>query len=183
MDDILENPDKPWVWEYFDLNPNITMKYILDHPDKDWDWKTLSYRLNITLNDVLENPDKPWDWKNLSTNLNIKMNDVTKNPDKPWDWNELSNNPGISLNDILKNINNSWNWSYVSFNTFKFDDRLNNTHLKKLQLMRLRSKFFRSKSCFKLYKILTHPSQKFYKWYCGEGGIGRRIDNERQMRM
>ena len=57
---------------------------------------------------------------------------------------------------------------------------MKNIHIKKIKLF-TKTKMKRKKHInFKLYNILKHPSQKFYKWYCSEGGIGRRIDNERQ---
>ena len=44
---IIDNPDKPWDWDYISENPNITMKDILDNPDKPWDWDYISWNPNI----------------------------------------------------------------------------------------------------------------------------------------
>ena len=135
---------------------------------------------------VLENPDNPdnplyrgkWNWWCLSRNKNITIKHVLQNPDKPWDWNNLSHNPNITIEDVLRNPDKDWGWSFISYNKFKYDTALNTLHLRKLKRIKCNSG-----SCnFKLYSVIKHPSQKFYKWYCGEGGIGREIDNNRQTR-
>ena len=83
MNDIRENPDKPWNWEGISCNSNITMKYIKENPDKPWNWNYISTNPNITMKDILENPDKPWNWYCISVNPNLTMDYIKENLDTP----------------------------------------------------------------------------------------------------
>ena len=109
----------------------------------------------------------------MSQNPNITIKNVIENPDKPWDWSILSCNPNITIKDVIENSDKPWDWSLLSDNTFKYYSRFK-------CVKSIRSKY--KNIDFRIYS-LKHHSQKFYKWYCGEGGIGRRIDNERQLRL
>ena len=178
MKDILENPKKN-KWFELSQNSNISMKDILENPDKPWEWKWVSLNSSISMKDVLENPDKPWMWDFLSLNASITIKDVSENQDKPWNWNYLSLNPNITIKYIFENPDKPWNDFFLSLNKFKLDVNLNDLHFRKIKS--IKSKIKNSHKNFFYSYIIKHPSQKFYKWYCGEGGIGRIIDNERQM--
>ena len=34
--------DKPWSWDWFSENPNLTIAFIQRHHDKPWNWQRLS---------------------------------------------------------------------------------------------------------------------------------------------
>ena len=153
MDDIFQNPHNPWYFGYVSINPNITMKDVLDHPEIKWNWNCLSMNPGITIDDVLQNPDKPW-------------NDMF-----------IIYNPNVTLEYIRKCYHIHLLWENLSQNKFKYDTNLNLIHIKRVKYVRQKCKIYKN------YFLIKHPSQKFYKWYCGEEGIGRKIDNERQMRL
>ena len=75
------------------------------------------------------------------------MEDVKNNPDKPWNWGELS------------------------INKFKYDKSL-----QVFQYIKLKRFLPQSLKSTKYKKIFSHTSQDFWKWYCGDGGIGRSVD-------
>lgn len=203
MDIIITNSDKPWDWERLSENPNIIWNITQPIPDKPWNWKLLSWNPSITWDIVKSNPHRPWNWywliRNLSitmdiimansnkehcnwywlsSNPNITMDIVTTNLDKPWEWDELSRNPNITVDIIRANPDKPWNWYYLSRNEFKYNSELNEIHLKKLRKIRNKIKsFIKIKKWYKLY-LLT-KTQKFWKWYCGPDGIGRKIDHKR----
>ena len=60
---ILDNPDKPWDWEWISKNPNINWEIIENNHDKDWDWYWISNNPNITWEIIENNPDKDWHWR------------------------------------------------------------------------------------------------------------------------
>ena len=120
------------------------------------------------MKDILDNPDKDWNWNYLSMNSNITMKDILDNPDKPWNWNYLSMNSNITIKDVKNNHDKPWNWNYLSCNKFKYDNSL-----QKIQCNTLKQ----ITNIFHKYKrVYSHPSQDFWKWYCGDRGIGRSID-------
>jgi hypothetical protein len=43
IDDIKQNPDKPWDWRNISRNPNITMQFIEENEDKQWYWSAISW--------------------------------------------------------------------------------------------------------------------------------------------
>ena len=117
---------------------------------------------------VKNNPDKPWNYFWLSCNPNITMEDVKNNPYKPWNWKCLSKNPNITMNDVKNNPYKPWNWKCLSMNKFKYDNSLQKIQYKKLKSI--------NKNKMKYKRVFSHRSQDFWKWYCGERGIGRSID-------
>ena len=121
--------------------------------------------------------DKPWDWYGLSINPNITMNDVKNNPDKPWNYIWLSSNPNVTMNDVKNNPDKPWNWDELSNNKFKYDKSLQKVQYKKLKIYCVRiEETGVLKNKMKYKRVFSHRSQDFWRWYCGEGGIGRRVD-------
>ena len=49
MDIIINNPNKPWNWNFISYNPNITMEIISNNPDIPWDWNVISCNPNLTI--------------------------------------------------------------------------------------------------------------------------------------
>ena len=96
------------------------------------------------------------------------MKFVLDNPDNPWDWIVLSYNPNITIKDVKDNPDKPWNYYYLSCNKFKYDKSL-----QKIQFNKLKSI---NKNKMKYKKVFSHRSQDFWKWYCGDGGIGRSVD-------
>ena len=55
MNDILDNPDKPWDWEGISMIQNLTMDFINANRNEDWNWILISDNPNITMKDILDN--------------------------------------------------------------------------------------------------------------------------------
>jgi hypothetical protein len=68
MEIIEKYPEKPWVWDYISMNPNITMEFIEKHLEKPWVWDDISYNPNLTMDMIEKHPGKPWDWDGISQN-------------------------------------------------------------------------------------------------------------------
>ena len=96
------------------------------------------------------------------------MKDVINNPNKHWDWECLSCNPTITMKDVKDNPDKPWDWNSLSYNKFKYDKSLQKVQFNKLKSL--------DKNKIKYKKVFSHKSQDFWKWYCGEGGIGRNVD-------
>lgn len=96
FNDIIKNPDLPWIWSCVSMNPNITFEDIKNNPNLPWDWTGISNNLNITPEIIQNNPDLPWNWQTLCVNPNITATLIRNNSFKPWDWNHMSFNVSIT---------------------------------------------------------------------------------------
>ena len=143
INDIMDNPNFPWIidynelsnrtfltiefiekhinenWDWKKLSSNIflTMEFIEKHVDKNWDWYELSNKPFLTMEFIKRHIDKPFDWKRIIANHNLDLELVLKYPEKNWDWIVLSLNKNLTINLILKNIDKKWNWDYISRNS------------------------------------------------------------------
>ena len=115
----------------------------------------------------------------LSSNPAITPEFVLSHPEKPWNWGMLSLNPSVTLEFVISHPEKPWDWTSLSVNKFKYDKGLQRMHINKLKRIRTKVKSFRIKNWYKLYLLIKDPSQCFWKWYCGEGGIGRVVDIKR----
>ncbi len=118
MEIIEANPDKPWNWDVFSCNPNITMEIIKANPDNPWDWWMLSHNPNVTMEIIEANPDKPWDWHGISYNSNLTMEFINAKPNKQWAWNWITCNRTITMEFISKNPDKPWNRVLISKHKF-----------------------------------------------------------------
>ena len=169
-------PEKPWSLYSLSMNPNITPEFVLAHPEKPWYWDCLSENPSITPEFILSHPEIDWDWSCLSMNPVITPEFILAHPEKPWNYYWLSMNPNITSEFIISHPNKPWNWYELSNNEFKYDKCLQKLHINKLKQIRTRVKSFRIKNWYGLYLLIRDPSQCFWKWYCGEGGVGRMVD-------
>jgi hypothetical protein len=110
----------------------ITLENISQNPDKPWNWNALTKKPNITLEFFRQNLDKPWDWDYLTENSIIKWKILEQTPNKPWNWNELSKKftnlinlpsvlsklPNTTWEFILQNLDKPWDWKELSSNNF-----------------------------------------------------------------
>ena len=179
MDLVNKYPNSPWVWEFLSGNPGVTMENIQNNIDKPWVYDAISGNPNITVKFIKDNLLNEWNWFEISRNPNITMKDFLDNISLPWDLDGISNNPNLTVDIVIDNSHIHWNFDWVSCNKFKYNKELRELHERKIKKSKLRG--FNMKNWYLLNLVIKHPSQKFYKWYCGEGGIGRRIDNQRQI--
>ena len=47
IEDVMENPEIKWSYEYLSSNPNITIKDVVEHSEIKWDYHMLSQNPNI----------------------------------------------------------------------------------------------------------------------------------------
>lgn len=58
---IDSNPDLPWKYEQYEMNPNLTLEYVITHPDREWNWDELSDNSAMSPIDIATTYfDKPW---------------------------------------------------------------------------------------------------------------------------
>ena len=62
MNDIRNNIDLPWNYDWLSFNPNLEISFVKEHPTEKWNYTYMSQNINITMNDVLENINFPWDY-------------------------------------------------------------------------------------------------------------------------
>ena len=131
-----------FVYRYFSGNQNVTWKTVLDNPDKPWDYDWLSENPNISWKTIKKNLDKPWDlsnhlvynprstwevfhhisdkttidYKELSKKSVVTWDIVQSHPDIDWDYDYLSENPNITVEIILSNLDKPWNYTILSAN-------------------------------------------------------------------
>lgn len=107
-ENIKENLDFNWRWNYVLQNPNITLDIINEvHEIGDWSyiyfWWCLSFNPNLTWEFVQEHIKESWNWKYLSKHKNIKWKDIKENLDNKdceWDIDEIYKNPNLEWKDI-----------------------------------------------------------------------------------
>ena len=140
MDNIRENPDKPWKWDYIAMNPNITNEFIQDN------YHNISFQLgirnllsgneNITLSIIEDNPYIYWHWNVLRTFKNIlqcdhdtlqnlvtlcedafKFQKMTKcKTGQIWEWDH--NSRIIDLDYIMENLDDPWDFEIIFSRSF-----------------------------------------------------------------
>lgn len=188
-------PDKPWDWKQISKNPNINMNFVRKHPEFPWDWNILGRNPNITCDFIKGFIDKPWNLVELSYNKNISTastskytggigyfittwEDIPQQINEQSDLDKLSSNPKLT-SEIVNSNEVSWNWIHLSNNTFKYDLQLLRIH--KLHLYKIRENTILQLQKFHLCYNLIYmiKKQSFWGWYCGENGIGRKIDHNR----
>lgn len=114
MEDIINNPDKPWAWNLLSQNKGIKIEDVINNSDLPWDWKEISKRDDITGDIVINNSSLPWDWYSVSRISTITIDDIINNYELPWNWYWITYNPSITFNDIISNLELPWDWRSVS---------------------------------------------------------------------
>lgn len=54
MQDVLDNPDKPWDWNFVSQNCKLTKQIVRDHSDLPWNWKSVERTLGMSMLDILD---------------------------------------------------------------------------------------------------------------------------------
>lgn len=140
MEDILNNENLDWNYDYVSNNPNINsyyasifleknislnfyklsnhisdIKFILKHKNKNWNWNQLSKIVNIK--DIDKNINLKWNFSCISENLTVTIDFIRKYFHKNWDFSSLSRNKNIGVKEIENNLDLPWNWYYITKNT------------------------------------------------------------------
>ena len=72
MQDIANNIDLQWNWDWVSMNPNVTMEFIMNNkkliPFKNWSMAELSRNKGITMQDICNYPKLHWVYENISEN-------------------------------------------------------------------------------------------------------------------
>ena len=128
INDILQNLNMPWKFDYVSKNKSVTHNDIMEHPDLPWNFGFLSEHIDV--NFVYANPDLPWDFKALSHRMNLNF--IQENPNKNWSWvNIISRHPDLTLEIILKELGDTNNWRSTWFMNpnITFKDVIENPNL------------------------------------------------------
>ncbi len=184
IEDTLHLPGYHWDMDIFWSKVNVDLEYIEKNIKNinSVNWKYLSSNPNITFDFIIKHKNQKWNWNYLSRNPAIStknIEDTLNNKDYLWclwDWNSISLNCNITIEFIEKYIDKI-NWKFLSNNKFKYNERLFYHHINKLKKIRRKVKTFKIKNWYKLY-LLT-KEEKFWKWYCAKGNIGRKVDIKR----
>jgi hypothetical protein len=64
------------------IKRNLTIQDILDNSDFNWDWNFVSMNPNITVDDIEQNPQLPWVWGHVSVNPNLTIEFIDRHIDK-----------------------------------------------------------------------------------------------------
>ena len=134
---ILCHQDKNLNWQYLSQNPGINLDNIEQNINLPWDWEFISLNPNITINFILKYVEKNWDWHYLTYNPNITMDIIEQNINLPWDWNILAINPNINLEFILNHmdkVNKNSNLSFKRKIKFHNENNMNLLDITKIYL-------------------------------------------------
>lgn len=139
VEDIVYNPDLPWVYTqlinnktlrvedieqfnlgeyYYHISEYINIRQIINNPKLPWSLDTLSYNKTLTIEAIriigLANRDGyKWNWFQLSEHMRIE--DIRANPDLLWISSSLQQNKGFTIRDLeLINLNK---WDILVRNT------------------------------------------------------------------
>jgi len=88
LQNILDNPELPWIFYDICSNPNITMKMLEDHVINEFilnglikqndTWSGLSYNPNLTKEFVDAHPEIHWDWEAVFQNISATEEMIDK---------------------------------------------------------------------------------------------------------
>lgn len=116
-EDILNDPDRPWIWSLVSISRNIPFEFILEHQnDFPWESVGVTMNINVTFETVQANPDFPWDFAQLCMNQNIDWLVVSNNPDFPWSGYHLTCNPNFTR--YHAKLRPDLDWDLVTIGTF-----------------------------------------------------------------
>ena len=101
--DVLENPDIPWVYNNLLNSNSINYNIISSNFDKFTNWLCISANSNITIKDIIDNPDKPWNFEYITVNPNITPQNIIDYPNLPWDWRNIHRNINMTF-ELIKDI-------------------------------------------------------------------------------
>jgi hypothetical protein len=144
MDDIRNNPNKPWNWQYVSSNPNLTIEMIHSNPDKPWSLYFAGENVKLTpftLQIIADNEHDGWNWNKISKNPSLTLDIIKQFPDKPWSLHELSFNINLTIAMMvyfMKKEKYHWNWHRISYCTFSHDKQLYlSYHIKNANLLQM----------------------------------------------
>ena len=78
MENIENNLDKPWFWNFVIANPNFTLEIVKNNPDKPWEQLYILNNSKITIKDVENNLDMNWDWYNVAFRDEVSIDFLSK---------------------------------------------------------------------------------------------------------
>lgn len=76
IDFVKLNSDKYWLW--FAVSENVSINDIINNPDERWEWDYISKSRKITMFDIENNSNLPWNWNFVSLNPNLTVGFYSK---------------------------------------------------------------------------------------------------------
>ena len=139
IEDIENNMDLPWDFQFVSRNPNLTTQFIENNGELNWAWasiysnpsvgldfiecvdwncayhgRCISQNPKLTIKLVKDYPNIKWCMKEVSLNPNIFPEDIDNNPELHWDWRFVAMNPNITFDFVKKHKNKPFNWFMIS---------------------------------------------------------------------
>lgn len=122
LQDIEEDPELIVSYDFFSMNPNLTIDYVLANKDKPWNMNNLSENSAFKMIDILkgfesvEIPNIIFPLRNLVKPFEYKIE---------WNFEGLSKNPNITFEFIYDNKDKNWSQTYLVINKFTEQQKIN----------------------------------------------------------
>lgn len=111
--------DPGWWWMDLSMNPGIKFEDIVANPELPWVTSCVSMNTSVSIDHVVANPTFTWEYRYLSANDGIKFEDVIANPTLPWDWPEICRTKRAKFSDFIHRLNHDQiAWQSLSGNWF-----------------------------------------------------------------
>jgi hypothetical protein len=132
LQDIIDNPQLPWVMNKIHKNPNFGIDWILAF--NGWilafngkvalDWRGISdcEEGELTIKDIMANPQLPWDrWmvsQRSDVNMEYILDQIKAGKSRSLCWGSISNFADISPQEILEHHKLPWVWYSIADHSF-----------------------------------------------------------------
>lgn len=153
LQDVLDNPQLPFIDDGVSLNENVTIfdisssfplnsellsrrdfyteKDYIEHPEIDWCIVHLVKKI-LSVDYILKHFDLSDNYivAHMSSNETLNINHIINNLHLEWHWKSVSSNPGIKISDILNHPELPWNYDLVSrYIKIPVEDIVSNPHI------------------------------------------------------
>ena len=125
LQDIIDNPQLPWVMNKIHNNPNFGIDWILAFNGKvALDWRSISdcEEGELTIKDIMANPQLPWDRWMVSQRFDITMeyilDQIKAGKSRSLCWNSIGSFGDISPQEILEHHKLPWVWYTIAERSF-----------------------------------------------------------------
>ena len=126
LQDIIDNPQLPWVMNKIHDNPNFGFDWIVAfYENTALDWGQISIREGnkLTINDIIANPQLPWDRWRVSQRFDVTMEYILTQKNAldishSLCWEFISSFADISPQEIIEHHKLPWNWDGIQERSF-----------------------------------------------------------------
>jgi len=153
IQDIINNPDLPWVWRYVTINPSVTQEYINSNPHLPWVHDMIIMNPNVSFDYHQTQPYFYRQYNLVGPVTSTIYDDINRNNIK---YENLSSERHLNLQFVINNINRNWHWYTIFGNPF--DGNINRLQL---QLNRLRIALAKQ-FYWNAIEIMSKPPHGYY---------------------